>query len=59
MQKTGTSGERRSVRGVTVIEYAILLALVAIAFVAAAPNIGSAVVGVFGRASSAMLRIPQ
>jgi len=39
-------------RGVTVVEYAIMLALVAIAVAVAAPNITSAVVGVFGKASS-------
>lgn len=41
-------------RGVTMVEYAIMLAIIAIAVMIAAPNIGSAVVGVFGRASSVM-----
>jgi Flp pilus assembly pilin Flp len=40
--------------GVTVVEYAIMLALIAIAVAVAAPNITSAVVGVFGDASSVM-----
>ena len=41
-------------RGVTVVEYALMLALVAIAVAVAAPNIGSAVVGVFSKASSVL-----
>jgi len=41
-------------RGVTMVEYAIMLAVIAIAVMIAAPNIGSAVVAVFGRASSVM-----
>jgi Flp pilus assembly pilin Flp len=45
---------KRSQKGVTVVEYAIMLALIAIAVAAAAPNITSAVVGVFSKASSVM-----
>jgi Flp pilus assembly pilin Flp len=41
-------------RGVTVVEYAIMLALIAIAVAVAAPNITSAVIGVFSKASSVM-----
>ena len=41
-------------KGVTVVEYAIMLALIAIAVAVAAPNITSAVVGVFSKASSVM-----
>jgi Flp pilus assembly pilin Flp len=41
-------------KGVTVVEYAIMLALIAIAVAVAAPNITSAVVGVFDKASSVM-----
>ena len=40
--------------GVTVVEYAIMLALIAIAVAVAAPNITSAVTGVFSKASSVM-----
>ena len=40
--------------GVTIVEYAIMLALVAIAIAVAAPNITSAVNGVFNRSSSVM-----
>jgi Flp pilus assembly pilin Flp len=45
---------RKSQAGVTVVEYAIMLALIAIAVAVAAPNITSAVVGVFSKASSVM-----
>jgi Flp pilus assembly pilin Flp len=41
-------------KGVTVVEYAIMLALIAIAVAVAAPNITSAVLGVFNKASSVM-----
>jgi len=43
---------KKKTKGVTIVEYAIMLALVAIAVAVAAPNITSAVVTVFGRASS-------
>jgi Flp pilus assembly pilin Flp len=42
----------RKRKGVTVVEYALMLALVAIAVALAAPNIGSAVISVFSKASS-------
>jgi Flp pilus assembly pilin Flp len=41
-------------KGVTIVEYAIMLALIAIAIAVAAPNITSAVMGVFNKASSVM-----
>ena len=41
-------------KGVTVVEYAIMLALIAIAVAVAAPNITSAILGVFSKASSVM-----
>jgi len=43
---------KKNQKGVTVVEYAIMLALLAIAVAVAAPNITSAVVGTFGKASS-------
>jgi Flp pilus assembly pilin Flp len=46
--------KKRKTKGVTIVEYAIMLALVAIAVAVSAPNITSAVVNVFGRASSVM-----
>ena len=42
----------RSEKGVTTVEYAVMLVLVAIAVAIAAPNISSAVKAVFGNASS-------
>ena len=43
-------------KGVTIVEYAIMLALIAIAIAVTAPNITSAVVGVFSKASSVMVQ---
>jgi Flp pilus assembly pilin Flp len=40
--------------GVTIVEYAIMLAVLAIAVAVAAPSVTSAVVGVFNRSSSVM-----
>jgi Flp pilus assembly pilin Flp len=53
MQKNNTL-QKKNEKGVTVVEYAIMLALIAIAVAVAAPNITSAVIGVFGKASSVM-----
>ena len=44
----------RNEKGVTVVEYALMLALVAIAVALATPNIASAVISVFSKASSIM-----
>jgi len=46
--------KQRDEKGVTVVEYAIMLALIAIAVAVAAPNITSAVISVFSKASSVM-----
>jgi Flp pilus assembly pilin Flp len=46
--------KRNKQKGVTVVEYAIMLALIAIAVAVAAPNITSAVLNVFSKASSVM-----
>jgi len=46
--------KKNNTKGVTVVEYAIMLALIAIAVAVATPNITSAVVGVFDKASSVM-----
>lgn len=43
-------------RGVTMVEYAILLAVIAIAAMVATPSISSAVRGVFSNATSIMVR---
>jgi Flp pilus assembly pilin Flp len=45
--------KKQNTNGVTIVEYAIMLALIAIAIAVAAPNLTSAVAGVFGKASSA------
>jgi Flp pilus assembly pilin Flp len=45
---------KRNQKGVTVVEYAIMLALIAVAVAVAAPNITSAIIGVFSKASSVM-----
>ena len=44
-------GKKRD-KGVTTIEYAIMLVLIAIAIAIAAPNISSAVLSVFSRTAS-------
>ena len=46
--------KKKKSKGVTIVEYAIMLSLIAIAVAISAPNITSAVVGVFGKASSVM-----
>ena len=46
--------KKHTTKGVTVVEYAIMLALIAIAVAVAAPNLTSAVLGVFSKASSVM-----
>ena len=46
----------KSEKGVTVVEYALMLALIAIAVALAGPNIADAVIGVFSKASSVMAK---
>ena len=46
------AGKRQ--RGVTTVEYAIMLVLISIAVAIASPNISSAVVSVFGKTSSVL-----
>ncbi len=41
-------------KGVTIVEYAIMLALVAVAIAMSVPSITSAVTGVFNKSSSVM-----
>ena len=43
-------------KGVTIVEYVIMLAIVAIAVAIASPNIKSSVLNVFEKASSVMLQ---
>ena len=47
---------KRRIKGVTVVEYALMLALVAIAVALAGPNIASAVINVFSKASSVLTK---
>jgi Flp pilus assembly pilin Flp len=46
--------KKHKTKGVTIVEYAIMLALIAIAVAVASPTVTSAVIGVFNRASSVM-----
>jgi Flp pilus assembly pilin Flp len=46
--------KKHKTKGVTIVEYAIMLALIAIAVAVAAPNVTSAIIGVFSKASSVM-----
>ena len=46
--------KKNKTKGVTVVEYAIMLAMIAIAVAVAAPNVTSAIIGVFSKASSVM-----
>jgi Flp pilus assembly pilin Flp len=46
--------ENKRTRGVTIVEYAIMLALIAIAIAVAAPSVTSTVIVVFSRASSVL-----
>ena len=51
---TEQTPRRKRQKGVTTVEYAIMLVLIAIAVALAAPNISSAVVSVFGKTSSVL-----
>jgi len=47
-----SEAERKGEKGVTTVEYAVMLVLIAIAIMVANPNISSSVVGVFSDISS-------
>ena len=47
---------RKREKGVTTVEYAIMLVLIAVAVALAAPNISSAIVSVFSKTSSVLGR---
>ena len=47
---------RRKQKGVTIVEYAIMLALIAIAVAVATPSIKDAVINVFSKASSVIVK---
>ena len=48
--------KKKSEKGVTIVEYVIMLAIVAIAVALASPSIKTSVLSVFNRASSVMLQ---
>jgi Flp pilus assembly pilin Flp len=56
MEKRFSPAHLETQKGVTVVEYALMLALVAIAVALATPNIASAVISVFSKASSVMAK---
>jgi Flp pilus assembly pilin Flp len=56
MEKRCSPAPMETQKGVTVVEYALMLALVAIAVALATPNIASAVISVFSKASSVMAK---
>ena len=47
-----SEAKRKREKGVTTVEYAVMLVLIAIAIMVANPNISSSVVGVFSNISS-------
>jgi Flp pilus assembly pilin Flp len=53
-QETEQKPRRKRQKGVTTVEYAIMLVLIAIAVALAAPGISSAIVSVFGKTSSVL-----
>ena len=50
----GTVNGKKQQKGVTTIEYAIMLVLIAIAIAVAAPNVKSAVLSVFSETASVL-----
>ena len=49
-----TTDNRKTEKGVTTVEYAVMLVLVAIAVATAAPNLATAVTGVFTQMIAAL-----
>jgi Flp pilus assembly pilin Flp len=56
MDNVGSSEERptRRQKGVTTVEYVIMLVLIALAVAIGAPYVSSSIVGVFGKTSSVL-----
>jgi Flp pilus assembly pilin Flp len=48
--------KKNKTKGTTIVEYAVMLSLVAIAVAISAPNIAGAVVGIFGKTSSVLIK---
>jgi Flp pilus assembly pilin Flp len=53
---TKPTARKKRQEGVTTVEYAIMLVLIAIAVAVAAPNISSSIVSVFGKTSSVLAK---
>jgi len=54
--ETGSIQKKTHEKGVTIVEYVIMLAIVAIAVALASPSIKNSVLAVFERSSSVMLQ---
>jgi Flp pilus assembly pilin Flp len=48
--------KKNKVKGVTIVEYAVMLSLVAIAVAISAPNIAAGVLNIFGETSSVLVK---
>ena len=55
IKETVDMNKKRKQKGVTTVEYAVMLVLVAIAVMAATPGISSAVTGVFSTVSGQLV----
>ena len=56
MDAATTAIRKKQQKGVTIVEYAIMLALIAIAVAVASPSIKDAVINVFSKASSVIVK---
>jgi len=56
MEKVMSAIRKKRQKGVTIVEYAIMLALIAIAVAVATPSIKDAVINVFSKASSVIVK---
>jgi len=56
MDAATRANRRKRQKGVTIVEYAIMLALIAIAVAVASPSIKDAVINVFSKASSVIVK---
>jgi Flp pilus assembly pilin Flp len=56
VEVTQQTPRRKRTKGVTTVEYAIMLVLISIAVAVAAPSISSSIVSVFGKTSSVLAK---
>jgi Flp pilus assembly pilin Flp len=56
VEVTQQTPRRKRHKGVTTVEYAIMLVLISIAVAVAAPSISSSIVSVFGKTSSVLAK---